>query len=311
MIVTLRRSTKFDFATGDLTESGFSPKVRTMLDLRSGKEEGLPYSLSRWTDVPHAKWAWFLESLEKGWMIAFDQRTAVPSYWSLKPEDTLGLVWWTKNPRNLHGYADELNQYKNQVHVTITGWHEVEKGVPDWMTVAVNTRRLARRLNKESEVIWRFSPVPLLPHDEVVRRFRAIAAEFEGTVPSVYISFLQENDRIPETRTKEERIALMHDMAKVAEDFGIKVLLCNEDRTLLDVESFPNLGSGVCAAPEFWTLPSREKPPSEGCGCVMMIDPFTLNESCSLGCQYCYAADISTAPKKRNTTTKRSLQVVG
>ena len=56
-------------------------------------------------------------------------------------------------------------------------------------------------------------------------------------------------------------------------------------------------------------LDSREKPPSEGCGCVLMADPFTINESCTFGCQYCYAADKSLAPKKRNTT-KGHLPVV-
>src|SRR5580698_706440 len=98
---------------------------------RSGAQEGLPYSLSRWTDVPAAKWGWFRAALAKGEMVAFDQRTGVPSTWSLRVKDTLGLVFWTKDPTNLVEDRACLEGFRVQVHVTITGWHEVEKGAPD------------------------------------------------------------------------------------------------------------------------------------------------------------------------------------
>ena len=72
------------------------------MSLLSGVDEGVPYSLSRYTDVPNSKWAWFQSCLESKKMVAFDPRKAsAPGVWSLQPEDTLGLVFWTKNPMNL------------------------------------------------------------------------------------------------------------------------------------------------------------------------------------------------------------------
>ena len=95
----------------------------------------------------------------------------------------------------------------------------------------------------------------------------------------------------------------MVEMAKIAKGYGMQVILCNEDSTLRRVSELPeNLSAGVCAPPEDFALPGLARPPSEGCGCVLMADPFTVNETCTMGCSYCYAADKTLAPKKRNTT---------
>lgn len=267
----------------------------------------MPYSLSRWTDVPGAKWDWMMSQFKAGGMIAFDQRTAVPSRWSLDPAETLGLVWWTKDPTNLVRDFETLRHYRNQIHVTITGWHEAEKGVPYFDHVAADALSLKTALGTGSEVIWRFSPAPIVP--DALDRFQAVAEAMHGVTDRVYLSFLQPNDRVPETRTLDERIALMLSMAKVADGHGMRVLLCNEDLALAKAVGLPaNLSAGVCAEPSFWAQPGATVPPSEGCGCAMMVDPFTVNESCTFGCTYCYASDQTSAPKKRNTT--RSLPVV-
>lgn len=271
--------------------------------VKSGRAEGLPYSLSRWTDVPHAKWAWMMEQFHQGKMIAFDQRTAVPAEWSLRPEDTLGLVWWTKNPTNLIREYARLREYNNQIHMTLTGWEEVEPGAPTLREGMHLLDRVAPLYGMD-RVFWRFSPVPDVP--DVVSRFKQIAQVAAGVgLQEVYLSFLQTNDRLPETRTPEQRITLMRQMAEVADTLGLHVRLCNEDRVLMGVENLPvNLGSGVCVRPESFAIPGQDRPPSEGCGCVLAVDPFTINETCTMGCQYCYAADQSLSPKKRNTTKR-------
>ncbi len=278
--------------------------------IRSGRVEGLPYSLSRWTDVPAAKWGWFMDRMRAGNMEGFDPRTGIPSLWSLKPEDTLGLIFWTKNPENLVQHADMLRQYNTRVHVTMTGWHEEEPGVPDWADTASLTRVLGVKLGWE-RVTWRFSPVPLgLDLAEIVDRFDKIAwlispflSEPGGGVKTVFLSFLQPNDRIAETRSPEERVSLMRDLAEIAGKWGLQVRLCNEDRTLLGVRDLPsNLAPGICAPPEDFALPGQVVPPSEGCGCTLAVEAFTVNESCTMGCRYCYAADETLSGKKRNTT---------
>lgn len=249
--------------------------------------------------MPAAKWPWFREALAAGQMLGIDPRSGVPKWWSLAPEDTLGLVFWTKDPTNLLADRELLRAYQTQVHVTLTGWTEVEKGAPDIKTGI-------RLLNETVEafgaanVTWRFSPIPLLPAEEVLERYNRIATGVRQA--EVFVSFLQENDLMPETRTPLERGTLLWEMAEVYP--ATKVLLCNEDQTTPDQI---NVGRGVCA-PGFRGPLDVAK--FEACGCILMADPFTINESCTLGCEYCYAADQSLSAKKRNTT-RRSLAIVG
>lgn len=275
----------------------------TMRIINSGRLAGMPYSLSRWTDIPGSppKWGWMMNAFREQGMWAFDPRTAVPSEWSLCPEDTLGLIWWTKNPQALITEYARLRAYNNQIHMTLTGWEEVERGAPKLQEGLELLDRTAH-LYGPDRVLWRFSPVPQVP--DVVGRFTRIARVASGAgIQEVYLSFLQTNDLMPETRTAEAKLALMREMAAVAEGFGMNIRLCAEDQMLRGIGALPgNLSSGVCVRPESFALQGQDRPPSEGCGCVLTVDPFTVNESCSMSCTYCYAGDHALAPKKHNTT---------
>lgn len=275
--------------------------------LQTGISERLPYSLSRWTDLPAAKWDWFKDQLAQQEMIGIDPRTAVPSRWSLKREDTLGLVFWTKDPTNLIRDAHLVLDYPLVVHMTLTGWGEVEKGAPD-IVEGLKLMASAVQTFGADNVTWRFSPVPAVP--DVVDRFATIAesAAILG-IPEVYLAFLQENDLMPETRPRRAREALSKQMA--SRSHGLRLVLCNEDnslrvdgRTWEGSGAFVNLMYGVCESGRRFQTPmlAGVSSPTEGCGCALAVDPFTINESCNMGCKYCYAADKSLASKKRNTT---------
>lgn len=287
--------------------------------MRLGRQEKLPYSLSRWTDLPGAKWPWFQQQLDQGWMVAFDPRTAVPSKWSLKVEDTYGLIFWTRDATNLVQAAARLQDYPLVVHYTLTGWHEVEKGSPS-VEQALETMGATVDAFGAENVTWRFSPIPLV--DDVLDRFEQIATGVAGLgIQEVYLSFLQENDLLPETRPARLRRELLKQMASRTK---LQIRLCAEDQALSPIgfdgstairrhDDPPqlhnqwgplNLARGICESGLRFAGSNMgvDYPPTEGCGCALAVDPFTVNESCTFGCGYCYAADKSLAPKKRNTT---------
>jgi len=279
------------------------------MSLYSGKKERLPYSLSRWTDLPTAKWSWFKGQLDQGKMRAFDPRNAIPVEWSLDPSDTLGLIFWTKDPENLIRDRALLEPYKHKlvVHMTLTGWEEVERGAP---TAAEGIKLMEQAIKAfgPENLTWRFSPVPLV--DNVLDRFESLASKIASFgLKEVYVSFLQENDLMPETRARRTRVELLKQMATRAS--GLQVLLCNEDQSLQDESCYPrNLQNGICeSGRRFAPNGIMNFVSAEGCGCALAVDPFTINESCTLGCTYCYAADKTLTPKKRNTT-KFSLPLV-
>ena len=272
------------------------------MTLKSGIRAGVPYSLSRWTDLPVAKWDWFKSCLDHQRMIAFDPRTAAPGVWSLHPKDTLGLVFWTKNPTNLIKDKQLLDPYRVVVHVTATGWEEVEKGAP---TLEESGKLLVQASEAFEKVYWRFSPVPLLPEEQVIARFtRLLQYAITAKVSQVYVSFLQENDKVPETRDAETRFHQLNLMAEIATAYGVEVLLCDDDKTFRGWEG-ALFKTGACVPPSDFDGGTH----MEDCGCALMVDPFTINESCQYGCAYCYAGDQSLSPKKRNTT-KRGLNVI-
>lgn len=263
----------------------------------TGKAEGLLYSLSRWTDLPAAKWPWFRRQLDHGVMVGIDPRTAMPGFWSLRREDALGLVFWTKNPTNLIEDADLLNGFPLVIHVTLTGWTEVEHGAPN---IKWGLRRMAETVEAfgADKVVWRFSPVPVVP--DVIERFERISKEVQAMgIGQVYVAFLQDNDTVAESRSRQVRQDLLCRMA----DMGLDILVCNEDRVLDGPGlSWPsNLRYGVCEDGSRFTGALGEIK-SEGCGCALAVDPFTINESCSMGCEFCYAADLSLSKERRDTT---------
>jgi len=267
--------------------------------VRSGKAEGMPYSLSRWTDLPAAKWEWFEQQLAQGWMVAFDPRTAFPSKWSLAVEDVLGLVFWTRQPQNLIKHAELLKPYPLVIHMTATGWHEVEKGAPGINESIGVMWRLIEAFGAD-RIEWRFSPVPIV--QDTVTRFEVLAASFAKMgLKRVYVAFLQDNDLMRDDRTEAARRDILRAMAR--RSHGLDLRLCREDTTLNDpgLHLPPNLRYGVCEDGKRFP---REVPDGavEDCGCALSVDPFTINESCTMGCRYCYAADQSLAPRKRNTT---------
>jgi hypothetical protein len=270
--------------------------------IRRGSEEKILYSLSRWTDLPAAKWGWFLASLRAGEMIAFDQRDAMPYRWSLAPEDTYGLVFWTKNPKNLVQDRAVLDAYPLHIHMTLTGWVEEERGAPALEEGCALLREVVSVYGAE-RVTWRMSPLPVLPEGILLSRFDRILDTAGGAgLKRVVVAFVQTNDLVQEPRGEEEKLALLHAMADRARPFGVDVELCADDRRLTqDRKESPRLG--VCVPPIFGPTPV------ERCGCALMADPFTINESCNMGCSFCYAADRSLSPHKRNTT-KGTLQVL-
>ena len=236
--------------------------------------------------------------MTSGWMLGVDGRTGIPGMWSIRPEDTLGMIFWTKNPTNLIRDRAMLEGYRIRVHVTLTGWHEAERGAPS-IEEGIRLIGMAVDAFGPRAVVWRFSPIPVLPTDEVLGRFRTIIRGVRTTgLRRVYVSFLHENDRVPETRSESIKQDILWGLAECAGDMD--VLSCQVDPTHGPIRK------GVCEDGSAFA----EDLDRDVCGCALTVDPFTVNESCTMGCTYCYAADRSISQTKRNTT-RRVLDISG
>ena len=67
-------------------------------------------SASRRTDIPAFYAAWMVRRLKEGYCTVANPFNRNQVTWiSLKPEDVDAIVFWTRNPRPLMPYLDELD----------------------------------------------------------------------------------------------------------------------------------------------------------------------------------------------------------
>lgn len=120
-------------------------------------------SVSRRTDVPAFYARWFIGRVRQGfceWVNPFGgQRKRL----SLRPEDVVAFVFWTRNPAPLMRYLDELEAsgYTFYFHFTINGYpRALEPFNPPLARSIDRFRALADRVGPD-RVFWRYDPMVL------------------------------------------------------------------------------------------------------------------------------------------------------
>ncbi len=151
-------------------------------------------SASRRTDIAAFYGRWLLRRLEAGfceWIHPFGGRL---NRVSLKSEDTLAIVFWTRNPAPLLPVLPEIEAAGHSFcfHFTLTGYpEELESHNPPLGASLRNFRRLSGLVGPEA-VIWRYDPIvisTITPPAFHLRNFASIARELRGAARRVYFSF--------------------------------------------------------------------------------------------------------------------------
>jgi hypothetical protein len=153
-------------------------------------------SVSRRTDIPAFYPDWLMARIRDGaagYLNPFGGRKFTVS---LRPEDVLFIVFWSKNYKPLIRHLDELDErgFKFCFHFTITGLpRELERGTPSWQSTVEQAHDLARRYSPR-HVLWRFDPIVLssiTPAARVCDTFVDIARRIEGATERCYFSYVQ------------------------------------------------------------------------------------------------------------------------
>jgi hypothetical protein len=266
-------------------------------------------SASRRSDIPAFYSRWFLRRLEEGYCEWIHPFTGKVGRVSLRPEDCLAIVFWTRNPEPLFPALRDLESCGHLpcFHFTVTGYPKpLESHNPELALSLRRLRELALRVGPES-VIWRYDPIvvssktPLAFHLE---QFASIARGLEGATRRVYFSFV---DRYGKTRQQFERLSREHGiefpepdarerrdlvlrLRDAAAQHGMTLYACCEDELVgegvekgrcIDLEWIRRLRTDV-----------RERPPRrptrQQCGCTESVD-IGAYDTCAFGCCYCYA----------------------
>lgn len=155
-------------------------------------------SVSRRCDIPRFKFDWFLERLEAGYVeTANPYNKAQVRRVSLLPGDVTALAFWTRDPRPILAYAEELEArgFRFYAMVTLTGYPAVlEPNMPPRGAIIEAMGELAGKIGPD-RVIWRYDPIFLSSLTDSAfhrRNFKTLAGELAGKVRRVIISVYDE-----------------------------------------------------------------------------------------------------------------------
>jgi hypothetical protein len=266
-------------------------------------------SASRRSDIAAFYSRWLLRRLEAGtcdWIHPFTGRLERVS---LRPEDCLSIVFWTRNPAPLFpALADlEASGHFPFFHVTAIGYPKpLESHNPELDLSLRRLCELAERVGPEA-IVWRYDPIvlsSLTPPAFHLEQFASIARRLEGAIRRVYFSFVdpygktrQNFERLRRERGVSflepdvpERKSLALRLRDVADRHGMTLYACCEDALVgegvekgrcIDLEAIRRLRPDAREA-------LRRRPTREQCGCSESVD-IGAYDTCAFGCSYCYA----------------------
>jgi len=265
-------------------------------------------SVSRRTDIPAFYGDWFMSRLKDGFagvVHPFGGQTCIVS---LKPEDVVCFVFWSKNfgpfLENLK-IIDGLG-YKFYFNYTVTGLPSVfESNVEK--QAAIEALKQLSRMYSPRHINWRFDPIIIssdCDRDYYIKAFKELASEFEGVVERCYFSFVIKYGKVIRNFAEFEkshnlkiydppknlRIELANELADIAAQHGIEMHSCCGDYLVGEKIKKAHCVDGSIIEELFFPdgLSCSTKPTRKECGCTESIDIGTY-DMCPHGCVYCYA----------------------
>jgi len=275
-------------------------------------------SASRRTDIPAFYTNWFMNRIRAGfchWINPFGGQVYRVS---LRPNDCLGIVFWTRDPRPLMPHLRFLTSegYRFYFHFTINGYPRIlEPHRPPVEEAITVFKRLSDAVSPEL-ILWRYDPIVLstaTPATYHLKQFHYLAANLSGYTRSCYFSFVnlytktQRNLQKVEERHglsfyelgPEKQLELARQLQAIAEAYGIKLYSCCNDLLVgAGIQKARCVDRSSLDGPDSQSVCLRPAPTRRGCGCLESVDIGAYN-TCVNGCIYCYATNSRKAALKR------------
>jgi DNA repair photolyase len=260
-------------------------------------------SVSRRTDIPAFYADWFMNRIKEQFVLVRNPfNTKQISKISLNKDVIDCIVFWTKNPRELMKYLDELKDYKYYFQFTLTAYDQsVESNVPEKKTLIKTFIDLSEKIGKD-KVIWRYDPILLtekFDKEYHYKWFEYLAQRLHSYTEKCVISFLDLYNKTkrnlksvePLQFVEKDMIEIAAVLSQIAKKYNLAIETCSESLDL----SFFNIQHSKCIDDKLISRiigddVSLDKDPNqrEECGCVKSIDIGAYN-TCNHHCLYCYA----------------------
>ena len=170
-------------------------KIQIITDSGEQVEAQAPIiiSVSRSTDIPAFYAKWFINRLKAGYCVWYNPFNQQPMYVSFK--NTKAVVFWSKNPKPLIPYLNELDE--RDIHYyfqfTLNDYYkeQLEPNVPSVEKRIETFKELSKKIGKE-KVIWRFDPLLMTDKigiDELLQKVENIGNQLKGHTEKLVFSF--------------------------------------------------------------------------------------------------------------------------
>jgi hypothetical protein len=262
-------------------------------------------SASRRTDIPAFHAEWLLARIRAGSCeypnpIFPSKRHRV----SLRSEDVLGWVFWTRNAAPLMPYLPEFDarSWPYLFQYTAVGYpRSIDPRSPSASEAEATLRELSGRIGRE-RIVWRYDPILLSRdvdaqwhRDNFRRRADALASQVRHLVVSVIDSYAHTRTALAALDVRHDPPAVVDVLAWIAAEAvsrGLSVFSCAEPALAV-----PGIQPGRCVDAALLHTLGGLPPPArpamhrqrKGCLCHRSVDIGTAG-TCGFGCRYCYAA---------------------
>lgn len=281
-------------------------------------------SASRRTDIPAFYSEWFLNRIRAGYCTVPNPFNRNQISWvSLLPNDVDVIVFWTRNPKPLIPFLDELDNlgYRYYFQYTLmSNPRSIDNKTPAFQT-AINTFiELSEKIGPD-KIVWRYDPIvfsSITPAEFHQQTFKMIASMLKGFTYRSIISIVDDYKKIKRRMTtldqkgveyhpsfsinKEIFNNLIHNITQEAKQNNMELHSCAEEIDLTSLGVLP----GKCIDDEyiretFGIDVTQKKDTSQRkvCGCVVSKD-IGAYDTCLFGCQYCYATSSFELAKRQH-----------
>lgn len=251
------------------------------------------------TDVVAFYSNWFIRRYEEGYVDVrnpFNQNLVSRIYF----KDVDLILFITKNPTPILNYIPKIT-HPMLFHVTITPYKkDIEPNVDDKNKVIESTKILSQILGR-GNIVVRYDPIFISQKYNIsyhIKAFEKLCSRLEGFIDVIIVSFLDEYKNVRnnykilnyENITEEDYRLIGEGFARIAENHGIKVQTCFEEKTLVEY----GFCLGECLSKDLaYSMTGKifkKQTARKGklCNCVQMVDIGYYN-SCKHLCKYCYA----------------------
>ena len=265
-------------------------------------------SVSRRTDIPAFYGDWLMNRLKAGFVGVVSPFGGKKYVVSLKPEDVLCFVFWSKNftPFLEHLKTVDDLDFRFYFNYTVTALPVAFEGNVD-KQAGIKTLKTLSRIYSPAHINWRFDPIIIssgCDSDYYIKEFEHLACEFEGLVERCYFSFVTLYDKVKRNLQEIEKatsikvnncnedlkIDLANRLAEIAQGHGMTLYSCCGDYLVNNQIKKGHCIDGNVIEHLFFPegLKYEIKPTRPECGCTESTD-IGAYDTCPHGCVYCYA----------------------